>query len=197
MAKNLRGIGLNIHTVELELGDATLVSDQHVTVATDGSHDIQGRFGTYAWISDDGRFRAGLVQGATNSLISELTAIFEAIRASKKDRITLLTDSRLSLGLLRILLDQQEAPATAREVRIARQILAAVDGKHVTLRWVKAHVGYTMNEAADTLAHAELVARRTNPDTDAYKTVKPELLRRGQKLANGIRRTRSEFALVA
>lgn len=130
---------------------ALVSSFDRVVVATDGSL-VPGRRGAgIAWVSNEGRsFQAPLPE-TFSILEAELAAILAAVRAHPHRRLTVLTDS---LYALRLIAERAEGiPANGAARGLAARIRAE-RGPLVKLRYVKAHAGVELNEAADTLAKA-------------------------------------------
>lgn len=65
-------------------------------------------------------------------------------------------------------------PPTREIARQVSGVRRAIDGRDVTIRWVKAHVGHHLNEAADRLA----VAARRNAVAGVCAATRTEIAQR-------------------
>ncbi|MCV7056518.1 ribonuclease HI [Mycolicibacterium gilvum] len=136
-----------------------------VCVATDGS--VRGKITGYGWLASTGEY--GL-QGFRHStkligpqvvLVAELRAIGAAVQRLRGRDITVLSDSRPAIGMVKRWMDGEdvlpegylayrESGKTPGLVR-ARQMIFE-DRARITPLWVKGHRGEPLNEGADALA---------------------------------------------
>jgi ribonuclease HI len=149
-----------------------------LTVATDGS--VRGRFTGYGWLASDGRFRlrgSKRTQGLNlrNSvLLTELSAIDDAVRSLPGHPLLVLTDSTVAASLVSDWLvgcdfypsgfdcgtaDEHPLSGMRESIHINRTRLSC--------RWVKGHRGDALNEGADALAR--LASRYVRGDNDLTK----------------------------
>lgn len=136
-----------------------------VCVATDGS--VRGKITGYGWLASSGEYG---MQGFRHStkligpqvvLVAELRAIGVAVQKLRGRDITVLSDSRLAIGMVKRWMDGEdvlpegyrayrESGKTPGLVR-ARQMIHE-DRARITPLWVKGHRGEPLNEGADALA---------------------------------------------
>ncbi|WP_349269881.1 hypothetical protein MPNTM1_00390 [Mycolicibacterium parafortuitum] len=136
-----------------------------VCVATDGS--VRGRYTGYGWLADTGEY--GL-QGFRHSekligpqvvLVAELRAIGVAVQKLRGRDITVLSDSKIAIGMAMrwkagdFVLPEgyqvyRESGKTPGLVRAQQMIFEERD--RITLGWVPGHRGEPLNEGADALA---------------------------------------------
>ncbi len=136
-----------------------------VCVATDGS--VRGKITGYGWLASSGEYG---MQGFRHStkligpqvvLVAELRAIGAAVQRLRGRDITVLSDSRPAIGMVKRWMDGEDAlpegylayresGKTPGLVR-ARQMIFE-DRARITPLWVKGHRGEPLNEGADALA---------------------------------------------
>lgn len=136
-----------------------------VCVATDGS--VRGKFTGYGWLASSGEY--GL-QGFRHStklvgpqvvLVAELRAIGIAVQKLCGRDITVLSDSKLAVAMVKRWMDGEdvlpegytayrESGKTPGLVRAQQMIYE--DRDRITPVWVKGHQGEPLNEGADALA---------------------------------------------
>ena len=147
------------------------MSDQHVTIYTDGA--CSGNPGPGGWgavlRAADGRERelSGGEKPSTNNRM-ELMAAIEALNALKRPcRVNLTTDSNyVRDGITRWIHGWRRngwKTADRKPVKNAelwQALLEAVEPHRVEWHWVKGHAGHPENERADALACAEAEKRR-------------------------------------
>lgn len=74
------------------------MTDKYLRVATDGSGTTGKEIrSSWAWVSEDGRYKTGNLQYATNNY-AELTAIKEAIKI--KENLLIVADSQYSINVI-------------------------------------------------------------------------------------------------
>lgn len=136
-----------------------------VTVATDGS--VRGRYTGYGWLASSGVY--GL-QGFRHSqkligpkvvLVAELRAIGAAVQRLHGREITILSDSKLAVAMVRRWMagddtlpegysayrQSGKTPGLVRAQRLIHEERA-----RISVMWTKGHQGEPLNEGADTLA---------------------------------------------
>ncbi|MEP9415776.1 RNase H family protein [Gordonia sp. VNQ95] len=163
-----------------------------VTVATDGS--VRGAITGWGWLATDGRYglraftHSRKVIGSNPVLVAELRAIDDAVRAIRHAPLTILTDSRLAVTMVRkwaagitvlpdgYTTDRGNGPAGL--VQAQRRIQTHRD--RIDIVWQPGHRGHLLNEGADALAR--LASRRLTPGNDLTND---EYHRRAQGLADG------------
>lgn len=180
--------GLDRQTREVTFGVPTDAIP--VTVCTDGSLDHEQHVGGFGWVSDNGRFRTGLIVDANSVLTTELAAILDAVQRSKTDELLVLTDSRDALSLIRQVIDGHPVRDN-REAGLARDIVEAAGTKHVVFRWVKGHARFNMNVAANALARGEVRARLSAATDEEHALTRMEVHRMGSRFAHMVRDGRS------
>lgn len=136
-----------------------------VVVATDGS--VRGKITGYGWLASSGEY--GL-QGFRHSvrligpqvvLVAELRAIGAAVQKLRGRDMTVLSDSKLAVWMVKRWMDGEdvlpegysayrESGRTPGLVR-ARQMIFE-ERERITPGWVKGHRGEPLNEGADALA---------------------------------------------
>lgn len=144
---------------------ATTVPTEPVVMATDGS--VRGRYTGYGWLASSGDF--GL-QGFRHSqkligpkvvLVAELRAIGAAVQQLRGRDITILSDSKLAVPMVRRWMagddtlpegysayrQSGKTPGLVRAQRLLREERA-----RITVMWTKGHRGEPLNEGADALA---------------------------------------------
>lgn len=128
-----------------------------LTIATDGSSSNRPVSG-WAWIADDGAYRAGTIRSAT-ILVAKLRGIVEALRqVPVGGSVRILTDSRPALNLIEETLRSgvirhRPGMAGAKEAAHAlHQISVHASRRTVRFDWVKGHSAHPLNDAADRLA---------------------------------------------
>jgi ribonuclease HI len=148
----------------------TAAEVEHVFV--DGATLRGARLGGAAATAEPGVWAARTVPGATRPVESELEALLlgfvVAAWAGRQDGpVTLHSDSRAALALLRDAVNEPLTLGGARGDRVRRSLRHLLEvreyvtslGKTVRVRWIKGHVGHQGNELADALARS--VARNT------------------------------------
>lgn len=146
-----------------------------LVVATDGS--VRGKFTGCGWLSDSGDFglrgfrHVRRVVGPDVVLIAELRAIDDAVRQLPGRHLTVLTDSRAAITMVRRWMAGDdvlpEGYTTFRSTGTAglievQQRMRLVQ-KTIEVRWVAGHQGNMLNEGADALARlASRYARRNS-----------------------------------
>jgi ribonuclease HI len=141
-----------------------------LTVATDGS--VRRSVTGFGWLASDGQFgmlgfRHRRVQiGTQVVLISELRAIGDAVRKLRYRPLTLVSDSKLAIGMVMRWMNGDDllphgyttdrADGKPAGLAMARELIYAQRGR-ITPLWVKGHQGEPLNEGADALAR---LARR-------------------------------------
>jgi ribonuclease HI len=136
-----------------------------VWIATDGS--VRGSVTGYGWLASSGDhgllgFRHSTKQvGTSVVLISELRAIGEAVRKMRGRDITLLSDSRVAIQMVKQWMAGDDVlPPGCTTKRdngktpglVAAQRLIYAERDRVTPVWAKGHQGEPLNEGADALA---------------------------------------------
>lgn len=123
--------------------------------STDASYEKETFKAGIAWIRKDGSFRTRFIS-AENSNVAELRSIILAVEdAPINSKILILTDSQSSISLL---------STSAKNIRmrtnkeLVKRFHASCQKRNikVTVRWVKGHVGISVNEAVDALSFATL-----------------------------------------
>ena len=136
-----------------------------VWVATDGS--VRRKFTGLGWLASNGGygmlgFKHSTKQiGANVVLISELRAIGDAVRKLRGRDITLMSDSRLAVAMVKRWMDGEvvlpEGYTTERgdgkqAGLVQAQRLIHAQRERLTPMWMKGHRGEPLNEGADALA---------------------------------------------
>lgn len=134
-------------------------------VATDGS--VRGTFTGYGWLASTGEYGMLGIRHRTTQigtkvvLISELRAIAEAVRKLRGRRLTLMSDSKQAIAMVKRWMAGEEVlpygytteranGKRAGLVEAQRLILATREW--LTPVWVRGHQGEPLNEGADALA---------------------------------------------
>ena len=150
------------------------MSEEHVTVYTDGSCDtVSGRGGWAFLLERDGRHTkaSGFESGTTNNRM-ELTAAVKALEALiHPSKVRLVTDSEyLKKAFTDGWLDrwQRNGWRTASRQPVKNQdlwqrLLELTQVHDVTWAWTRGHAGHEQNEIVDSLA---LSARRRGRGTE-------------------------------
>jgi ribonuclease HI len=150
------------HLFEL-LGVASPISSRSrkvITVATDGSHGSYTGVASWAWVTGDGRWAAGVARRGARTHIgqAELFAVMYAVemlhsRESNARKLRVLTDNQhvkqMLSGAVRI-------PSWAQQG--VDRINAVRSHTPVSVEWVRGHADSPLNNAADRLA---VLTRRT------------------------------------
>ncbi|MBK0420056.1 ribonuclease HI [Leucobacter sp. CSA1] len=164
-----------------------------ITAAADGSALGNPGPAGWAWVVDDGQWRAGGWPRATNNQ-GELMAVLDLLRATEPradEPLLVLCDSQYVINSVtqwmpgwkrRGWRKADGKPVLNRE--LLEQIDRALEGRQVRFEWVKGHAGHPLNEAADARARAVATAFQAGRD--------PE---QGPGLAGVIAPTASEVGL--
>jgi ribonuclease HI len=154
-----------------------------VVVATDGS--VRGKVTGYGWLASSGEY--GLMGfphckkqiGPRVVLVAELRAIAKAVEKLRGRDITVLSDSKLAVAMVkRWMVGDDVLPdgyTTYREsgkpagLVVAQQMIYA-ERERITPVWVKGHQGEPLNEGADALARlaSRYVLRDSGLDKAEY-----------------------------
>lgn len=133
-----------------------------LTAAADGSALGNPGPAGWAWVIDDGQWRAGGWPRATNNQ-GELMAVLDLLHATadSDEPLLVLCDSQYVINSV-----TQWMPGWKRrgwrkadgKPVLNRELLEALDaalsGREVKFQWVKGHAGHPLNEAADDRARA-------------------------------------------
>lgn len=147
-----------------------------IVVATDGS--VRGKVTGYGWLASSGDFgllgfRHSTKQvGTSVVLIAELRAINDAVRRLPYRQLTMLTDSRSALQMVRRwTVGDDVLPTgytTERRTGVAGLIEAQrrmrLHQNRIDVQWVPGHRGDLLNEGADALAR--LASRYAKRDSE-------------------------------
>ncbi|MFT4128258.1 MAG: hypothetical protein QM662_18770 [Gordonia sp. (in: high G+C Gram-positive bacteria)] len=118
-----------------------------IVIATDASAR-SGRPGIgIAYVTETGEWRQDYLPAASVINIGELQAILLALTDRRERQITVLTDSRCAVDAITRGRDGQGKA-------IVHRIREQMQGREVTVTWVRGHAGNPLNEAADRLARA-------------------------------------------
>lgn len=135
-----------------------------LVIATDGSHRRWHGEGGWAWLDEDGRFRARSMR-CPDILVAELVAIYEALRTNRKmpRELVIVSDSLAALACLdpdRYRPGAGDAgPPTRAAAEVSGRIRHMISARGFPVRfiWVRGHAGHPLNDGADRLA---VTARR-------------------------------------
>ncbi len=147
-----------------------------IIAAADGSALGNPGPAGWAWVIDDGQWRAGGWPRATNNQ-GELMAVIDLLHATAHradEPLTILCDSQYVINSV-----TQWMPGWKRrgwrkadgKPVLNRELLEALDAamqqRTVRFEWVKGHAGHPLNEAADLRARAAAAAFQAGraPDT--------------------------------
>jgi ribonuclease HI len=145
---------LVVRMASCELASA-LAAAPRLVVAVDGSWGRGSRMGGWAFVSEDGTFASASGSHVAGSAEPELRSILMLLRRVPAERaLSIQTDSRAALAWLR---DPTRAPRQSRST--VHGIAERLDGRDVTLSWVKGHAGQGLHDGADRLAVAARRAR--------------------------------------
>ena len=145
-----------------------------LTAAADGSALGNPGPAGWAWVIDEGRWRAGGWPRATNNQ-GELMAVIDLLHATSTsaEPLRVLCDSQYVINSVtqwmpgwkrRGWRKADGKPVLNRE--LLEMLDAALQGRAVSFEWVKGHAGHPLNEAADLRARsvAEAYQRGAEPD---------------------------------
>jgi ribonuclease HI len=136
-----------------------------VRVATDGS--VRGKVTGYGWLASSGEyglmgFRHSRKQiGPKEVLVAELSAIGKAAQKFRGREITMLSDSKLAIAMVkRWMAGEFVLPEGYRVYRengktpglVTAQRMIYAERDNIDPLWVKGHQGDFLNEGADALA---------------------------------------------
>lgn len=147
------------------LREAAPAATGPVVVATDGS--VRGKITGYGWLASTGEYglqgfrHSTKLIGPKTALVAELRAIGAAVQKLRGRDITVLSDSKLAVAMVKrwmagddVLPEGYSAyrmsGKTPGLVRAQRMIYEERD--RITAVWVKGHRGEPLNEGADALA---------------------------------------------
>ena len=133
-----------------------------ITAAADGSSLGNPGPAGWAWYVDEDTWDAGGWPQGTNNL-GELTAILRLLEATAEtgEELHILADSQYAINVVskwrlgwkkRGWTKADKKPI--KNLELIQEIDRAMEGRRVTLEWVKGHAGHHMNERADDLARA-------------------------------------------
>ena len=133
-----------------------------ITAAADGSSLGNPGPAGWAWYVDEDTWDAGGWPKGTNNL-GELTAILRLLEATAQtgEELHILADSQYAINVVskwrlgwkkRGWTKADKKPI--KNLELIQEIDRAMEGRHVTFKWVKGHAGHRMNERADDLARA-------------------------------------------
>lgn len=133
-----------------------------ITAAADGSSLGNPGPAGWAWYVDEDTWDAGGWPQGTNNL-GELTAILRLLQATAEtgEELHILADSQYAINVVskwrlgwkkRGWTKADKKPI--KNLELIQEIDRAMEGRRVTLEWVKGHAGHHMNERADDLARA-------------------------------------------
>ena len=133
-----------------------------ITAAADGSSLGNPGPAGWAWYVDEDTWDAGGWPKGTNNL-GELTAILRLLEATAEtgEELHILADSQYAINVVskwrlgwkkRGWTKADKKPI--KNLELIQEIDRAMEGRRVTLEWVKGHAGHHMNERADDLARA-------------------------------------------
>ena len=138
-----------------------------LTAAADGSALGNPGPAGWAWVVDEGQWRAGGWPRATNNQ-GELMAVLDLLHATAHradEPLRVLCDSQYVINSVtqwmpgwkrRGWRKADGKPVLNRD--LLEQLDAALRGRSVTFEWVKGHAGHELNEAADLRARAAATA---------------------------------------
>lgn len=146
-----------------------------LTAAADGSALGNPGPAGWAWVIDDGQWRAGGWPRATNNQ-GELMAVLDLLHATAHradEPLRVLCDSQYVINSVtqwmpgwkrRGWRKADGKPVLNRE--LLEQLDAALAGRDVRFEWVKGHAGHPLNEAADLRARAAATAFQAGLEPD-------------------------------
>lgn len=159
------------HLAALRAGPDDEVGEvRPLTIATDASARARHRGVGIAYVTETGSWRQDFLPATAHVAVGEVAAIGLALRTERAGQIVVLSDNRAAVSWCR----GRSEPPTREIARQVSGVRRAIDGRDVTIRWVKAHVGHHLNEAADRLA----VAARRNAVAGVCAATRTEIAQR-------------------
>ena len=132
--------------------------ERRTIIATDASI-VPGKAGAgIAVVASDGTVWQDRLPGTSDITWAEMNAIDAAITHHSGGDVLVLSDSQGAVAFA----NGTAIPAQGRMRRLAARIEAQRDGRDIEIRWVRAHNGHVLNEAADAMARQAREATTTS-----------------------------------
>lgn len=138
-----------------------------ITAAADGSALGNPGPAGWAWVIDDGQWRAGGWPRATNNQ-GELMAVLDLLRETAhvaETPLHVLCDSQYVINSVTKWMPGWKRKGWRKadgkpvlNLELLKELDEELRGRKVTFEWVKGHAGHPLNEAADTRARAAATA---------------------------------------